>query len=140
VRDGTDYLIGLANTGEGSAARDAIFPATLADSVTVWPALLRLARDESRSQSVRKQAIFWVAQAAGERVAGVERDDVSEESEIKKQAVFALSQRRNGEAVPALIQVARVNRDPEVRRTAMFWLGQTTDTRAVDFFAEVLRR
>jgi HEAT repeat protein len=57
---------------------------------------------------------------------------------VKKQAVFALSQRRNGEAVQALIQVARNNRDPEVRRTALFWLGQTNDPRAVALFEEIL--
>ena len=140
ARDATDYLLNLAAAGEGSPARDAVLASTLADSVTVWPSLLRVARDESRPQSVRKQAIFWVAQAAGERVAGVDRDEGSEDSEIKKQAVFALSQRRNGEAVPALIQVARDNRDPEVRRTAMFWLGQTIDPRAISFFSEILGR
>jgi HEAT repeat protein len=53
--------------------------------------------------------------------------------------VFALSQRRNEEAVPALIQVARNNRDPSVRRTALFWLGQTIDPRAVALFEEILR-
>jgi HEAT repeat protein len=66
---------------------------------------------------------------------GRETDD----EEVKKQAVFALSQRRDGEAVPALIQVARNNRDPSVRRTALFWLGQTTDPRAVSLFEEILK-
>jgi hypothetical protein len=42
--------------------------------------------------------------------------------------------------VPLLIQVARTNKTPEVRRQAMFWLGQSKDPRAVEFFAEILAK
>ena len=58
--------------------------------------------------------------------------------EIQKQAVFALSQHRDDDAVPLLIRIARAHRDPEIRKTAMFWLGQTEDARAVAFFEEIL--
>jgi HEAT repeat protein len=59
--------------------------------------------------------------------------------EIRKQAVFALSQRERNEGVPALIRVARTNPDPELRKTALFWLGQSEDPRALDLFEEILR-
>jgi hypothetical protein len=140
VREATDYLIGLASTDTGSPGRDAIFPATLADSVVVWPSLFRIARDDNRPNGTKKQALFWLGQAAGDRIAGnrtsPERDD--DATEVKKSAVFALSQRHNGEAVPALIQVARNNRDPEVRRSALFWLGESSDPRAISLFEEIL--
>src|SRR5690606_28055398 len=42
------YLLELAATLPADRAEDAIFPATIADSATTWPALLRLARDEGR--------------------------------------------------------------------------------------------
>jgi hypothetical protein len=29
--------------------------------------------------------------------------------------------------------------DPELRRTALFWLGQSNDPRAIDLFEEILR-
>jgi HEAT repeat protein len=57
---------------------------------------------------------------------------------VKKKAVFALSQLPKDEGVPLLIKVARTNTNPEVRKQAMFWLGQSRDSRAADFFAEVL--
>src|SRR2546422_3193586 len=44
--DAADFLLDLARRDGGRAADEAIFPATIADSVTVWPALLKLARDE----------------------------------------------------------------------------------------------
>jgi hypothetical protein len=34
--------------------------------------------------------------------------------------------------------VAKANRNPEVRKQAMFWLGQSKDPRAIRFFEMVL--
>jgi hypothetical protein len=42
--------------------------------------------------------------------------------------------------VPKLIEVARTNRNPAVRKQAMFWLGESKDPRAVKFFEEVLSK
>jgi len=142
VRAATDYLMSLAESDAGHTSREAIFPLTLADSVVVWPGLVRIARNSSLTGETRKQAVFWLSQIAGDQVtanlAGIAREDTIDR-EIRKQAVFALSQ-RHGEGVPALIQIARTNRDPEVRKSAMFWLGQTNDPRAVALFEEILKR
>jgi hypothetical protein len=37
-----------------------------------------------------------------------------------------------------LMDVARNNRNPAVRKQAMFWLGQSHDPRAVKFFEDIL--
>lgn len=140
AKDATDYLLSLATTEAGSVGRDAIMPLTFADGVVVWPRLFNLVRDENRPIATRKQAMFWLGQAAGEQVAGkvsFAKDD--DATEVKKSAVFALSQRRNNEAVPSLIGVARNNHDAEVRKSALFWLGQTMDPRAIRLFEEILR-
>jgi HEAT repeat protein len=42
--------------------------------------------------------------------------------------------------VPALINVARSNRSPAIRKSALFWLGQTNDPRAIALFEEILTR
>jgi HEAT repeat protein len=65
--------------------------------------------------------------------------DVHGDREVRKQAVFALSQRSANQGVPALIRIARTSSDPELRRTAIFWLGQSDDPRAIDLFEEILR-
>ena len=138
-----DYLVSLASTLPGKAGRDAIFPATIADSATVWPALLRLARNEERPRETRKQAVFWLGQAAGEAAtSGLDSlsRDATVDRDVQKQVVFALSQRPRDEGVPILIRVARTHRDPEVRRDAMFWLGQSNDPRAIALFEEVLTK
>ena len=65
--------------------------------------------------------------------------DSEEDRELRKHAVFALSQRPRDEAVPELVRIARTHRDPEIRKTAMFWLGQSGDPRAIALFEEILR-
>jgi len=59
-------------------------------------------------------------------------------AEIRKKAVFALSQLPKDEGVPKLIEVARSHRDAAVRKQAIFWLGQSRDPRALAFFEQVL--
>jgi HEAT repeat protein len=54
--------------------------------------------------------------------------------------VFALSQRPRDEGVPALIRIARENPDPELRKKAIFWLGQSDDPRALALFEELLTK
>ena len=57
---------------------------------------------------------------------------------VRESAVFALSQRPKDEGVPALIHVAQTNRDPSVRKKALFWLGQSNDPRALSLFETIL--
>jgi len=143
ARDASDYLLSLVSTSTDRVAKEAIFPATIADSVVIWPALLRVARDESRPAETRKQAVFWIGQAAGDAITANLASLVGEnevDREIRESAVFALSQQRNGEAVPALIRIARTNRDPHIRKSALFWLGQSKDPRALALFEEILTR
>lgn len=114
----------------------------LADSVTIWPSLLRLARTPRVSKETRTKAVFWLSQAAG-AAAGSALDSIARDDrgdrEVRKQAIFALSQRSPDEGVPALIRIARTSKDSELRKTALFWLGQSEDPRALDLFEEILR-
>jgi hypothetical protein len=141
ARDAVDFLLDLAAREDGRVGEEAVLPATLADSVTVWPTLLSLARSDRVPRRTRRQAVFWLGQAAGAVAtrglsALVDQDGV--EREVKEQAVFALSQQPHGEGVPALIRIARTHRDREVRRKALFWLGQADDPRALALFEELL--
>jgi HEAT repeat protein len=141
AREAAAYLLDLA-ARPGDLDGDPLLPASLADSTTVWPALLRLARNERLPEDRRRSAVFWLSQAAGEAAAAALDSiavDPTGEREVRKQAVFALSQRSGNEGVPALIRIARTNPDPELRKTALFWLGQSDDPRALDLFEEILR-
>jgi hypothetical protein len=142
TREAAAFLLELAESHPGKVGRTAIFPATLVDSVRVYPTLLRIARDERRPRETRNQAVFWLGQLAEEpATAGLDelvgQSDI--DREVRKQAIFALSQRRE-EGIPVLIRIVRTNRDPELRRQALFWLAQTNDPRAVDLIEELLTK
>jgi HEAT repeat protein len=90
--------------------------------------------------ALRGQALFWIAQRAGDRAipAISEAIDKDPDTDVKKKAVFALSQLPNQEGVPRLIDVAERHSNPAVRKQAMFWLGQSKDPRALAFFERIL--
>jgi hypothetical protein len=142
AREAADVLLALAVESGGEDGGELITAATLADSAVVWPQLLRIARDTRLNEETRRQSVFWLGQAAGEAAARgldsiVEQGDEGD-LEVRKHAVFALSQRPAEEGVPALIRIARTNRNPELRKTALFWLGQSEDPRAISLFEELL--
>lgn len=141
-REAATWLLDLAGRG-GRLGDDAIGAAALADGVVLWPTLLTLARNDRLPRSTRRAAIFWVSQEAAEAaVKGladlVDADD--QDRDVRKHAVFALSQLPEDQGVPILIRTARTNKDPEIRKQAMFWLGQVDDPRALAYFEEVLTR
>lgn len=106
------------------------------------PALVRMAREHT-APKVRSKALFWLASSAQRAIA---RDEIARaleqdpETEVKRSAVFALSRLPADEGVPKLMELARSHRNAEVRKQAMFWLGQTKDPRAIDFFEKILAR
>ncbi|MFL5527780.1 MAG: HEAT repeat domain-containing protein [Gemmatimonadaceae bacterium] len=143
AREAADYLVSLVQSERGSMGEKAILPATLADSAVIWPALIRIARNPDVPRGTRSQSVFWLGQAAGDAATRGLNDlvvDNGVDREVREQAVFALSQRPREEGVPALIAVARTNKDPEIRKKALFWLGQSRDARALDLFEELLTK
>jgi hypothetical protein len=143
TKDAASYLLALALKDESRASEQAIFPAVLADSVTIWPDLLKIAKADNVSRKVRRSAVFWLGQAAGDAATRGLSDlveDGSADREVRETAVFALSQRPKDEGVPALIRIAKQNKDPDLRRKAIFWLGQSDDPRALALFEELLTR
>jgi HEAT repeat protein len=141
------YLMTIAARGTAGASAKAIFPAVLADSVTIWPALFPIARDtDTRSRATRQDALFWLSRFASGAVAGrpnnpfaEDDEEASENDELKAHAVFVLSQLPRDEGIPQLLETARSNRSWHVRSQALFWLGQSGDPRAIDLFESVLR-
>lgn len=137
------YLLRLATDTPTRAGKEAIFPATIADSAEVWPELIAMAKNADLPRATRKAAVFWLGQAAGEAAVGdltalVDDDDA--DLEVRESAIFALSQLRDDEGLEALMDIARNHRDRRVRKKAMFWLGQSDDPRVVDLFEEILLR
>ena len=144
-------LMQIARTEGSKAADRAILAAALADSAVVWPDLLAIARNGDRPGKVRQEARQWLAWLAGDHVLGPPPEGRGKkglpEGSTKKsaagektQAVFVLSQLPHEEGLPDLLRIARSHPDAEVRRSALFWLSQSSDPRVLDLFEELLRR
>jgi len=101
--------------------------------------LLRIARDDTRPLATRRTSLTWLAMGVTDHLGLSDQGDDSDNDEVKKQAVFALFQRPKSESVPELIDIVRTVKNPAVRRSAIFWLGQTGDMRAVDLYADLLK-
>ena len=141
------YLLGVVLRGSAGASAKAILPAVLADSATIWPTLLEVAKDsETRSRSTRTDAAFWLSRFASATIAGHRNqpfddndDDRSGHEDLKSHAVFVLSQFPHGGGINDLLNIARSNSDRHVRSQALFWLSQTGDPRAIALFESILR-
>lgn len=127
TKHATDYLLSIANSQSGKAAQEAIFPVTIADSINATEPLYSLAKNQSRPDDVRDQAIFWLSQVEDERAVGM-LDDILKTARsdgIADKAIFGLSQHRSGKGFPILrAYVENESNDEDRRGKAIFWLGQ----------------
>jgi TolA-binding protein len=100
--------------------------------------LMQVATDPKHSVETRKQAIFSAGQA------GVSTAELTalyprvNEREIKEQLIWVMSQKRDNDAVTRLMEIARRDPDRELRKKAIFWLGQSNDPRVRDFLLEII--
>ncbi len=104
--------------------------------------LLDQAVNAKNSMDIRKQALFWAGQSGGVDVAklGALYDKASEE-EFKNQVIFVLSQKgKSPEAVDKLIDIAKNEKNHELRKQAIFWLGQSHDPRAMKALQDLISR
>jgi HEAT repeat protein len=99
-----------------------------------------VANDSRETIEVRKKAIFNLSQM---RVSGAELSNLYgtlRERELREQVIFALSQRRDTGSVDKLMDIAKSDPDTELRKKAIFWLGQIRDPRVTAFMMELINK
>ena len=138
---GFRFLRDYIQNGDDDHLRSrAVFALSQSDLDETIPALIDLARHGDHS--VRKEAVFWLGQRAGEKAAGelkrIATDD--EDDDIREHAVFAISQLPRERSVPILIDLVKTHKSTAVRKKAMFWLAQTGDPRAIELMEEILTK
>ncbi len=140
-REGFLAVQTLARTDADAGFREKLtFDLTLSKEPEATDELIRMAHDDP-SQQVRRQAQFWMAVHGGKLVTGALRgaaDRKDNDEQTREQAVFALSRLPGGEAETQLQQLAETSPYPHVRERAVFWLGQSTDPRALAYLSKLL--
>jgi len=136
-----DYLLDLAARAEGRPGREAILPAMLADSASVWPKLIEIARNGALSRSVRQGAMSWLGREL-DRTSGDEARQASaalvaiatnpeEMTPIRQQAVSVLARSERAD-LAALTRMA-TGTDTWLRQAAIQALASSGDPRAREF-------
>jgi HEAT repeat protein len=103
--------------------------------------LMNIAVDPKEDIELRKKALFWAGQS------GVAISELSAlynrmgEAEMKEAIIFGLSQRQSDRAaMDKLFDIAKNEKDAELRKKAIFWLGQSHDPRVQQFLIDLINR
>jgi HEAT repeat protein len=103
--------------------------------------LMNIAVNPKEDIELRKKALFWAGQS------GVPIPELSKlydrmgDSEMKEQVIFVLSQRQSDRAaIDKLFDIAKSEKDPDLRKKAIFWLGQSRDPRVQQFLLDLINR
>jgi hypothetical protein len=138
ANDAQAWLAEMVEQGNSRVASDLLMPLILVDGSEPWRLFLKIARDENRPRELKRNVMLWLSNAVSERLGILDDVTRTDDDEMRDQAVYVLSQRPKAEGVPALIEVARTSSHPSARRTALYWLGQSGDPRAIDVYADLL--
>jgi HEAT repeat protein len=126
--------------------RDAILPATLADSVDVGPRLLAIARNQDAARETRRTAMASLGRprdaerdvkALSDALVAIARDEDDNQS-VRQQALRTLARLEHGAGTTALMALARDTR-PWLAREALSSLNASGDPRARQYLREVVR-
>lgn len=140
-REASAYFFSLVPRLEAASGKDRLLlPAVLAADAPVIAPLLALARDRSRAEHTRRAAVQWLGQLGDASVVPAlvsfvsqgAADGESRKKGLASSALAALAMLEDDAGLPALIEFANAKSGPtEIRKDAVFWLGQNGDPRAV---------
>jgi HEAT repeat protein len=91
------------------------------------PILRQFAGDESQNEDLREKAVFWLGQSGNPDDETFLKTMFRKEKsmDLKDKIIFSVAQRHNGDEADWLAGVATdTTQDVEVRKKAIFWLGQ----------------
>jgi len=142
-REDVEFLMDLFDDLESSELKEkVIFSVSQASHSAGGEWLMSLARDESESVEVRKNALFWAGQEGN--VDAIELGDLYENAgdrDLQEHVIFVLSQIDGSEdATTVLIDIAKSESNSDLRDKALFWLGESRDPSAAKFLSDLINR
>jgi HEAT repeat protein/TolA-binding protein len=96
--------------------------------------LLAVARNVNETPSLRAAALQRVGRMNSVGVADIAKlYEVADSRAMREQILSALSQRKEPEAIDKMIEIAKKDTDPQIRRTAITYLQRSNNERAKQF-------
>ena len=103
--------------------------------------LMDIALNPKEDIEIRKKALFWAGQGHNVDVADlVKLYDSMSDREMKDQLIFVYSQRREDAALDKLFDIGKNDPDRELRKKAIFWIGQSRSPRASKYLQDLINQ
>ena len=103
--------------------------------------LMNIVVNPKEDVELRKKALFWAGQSGVATSELVTLYNRLPDAEVKEQTIFVFSQRQHDPAaMDKLFDIAKNEKDPELRKKAIFWLGQSRDPRAQQFLIDLINK
>jgi TolA-binding protein len=136
-----DFLKSIyRTTTEPSLKEKIIFALAQGDHDGGQQWLLDLAGNQQESIELRKKALFWLGQSGASMPELFSLYDKFTDRDLREQLIFVYSQRHETQAIDKLMEIARTDRDPELRKKALFWLSQSDDPRVAKLLEEIITK
>lgn len=148
AQQAADYLLSLAAKSDGRVGRDAIFPATLADSASTVEPLIAIARNTALPRDTRTRALSYAGRAdrlpaipprVVDAILAVARDE-NDNIEVRRQAVRTLGTLDHGAGIPTLVALAGTTGNVWLSKEGMSALASSGDPRARAYLRSAVRR
>jgi HEAT repeat protein len=148
-QDAADYLLSLANTVDGRAGRDALFPAMLADSANTAVTLVAIAKNTALPRETRRSALSYMGRSTDgmqtipasvtDPILTIARDETDNQS-VRQQALSVLGRLDHGAGIPALVQLSQQTQSQWLARESMSTLARSGDPRARQYLRTAVKR
>lgn len=103
--------------------------------------LMDIVLDQKENIELRKKALFWAGQGRNVDIADLVRlYDTMNDREMKEQLIFVYSQRREDAALEKLFQIGKSDPDRELRKKAIFWVGQSRSPKAAQYLQDLINQ
>ncbi len=147
------FWLGTASNDESLALVESMFAKTEAEHLKTTLLFLASCHSGPRGYAflkkialgpdavkVRESAVFWLGNFGDARSLADLKEIYGREKSaaLKKQIVFAIQLSKTPEATAELIAIARSDADPEIRKSAVFWLGQKASAESVKALKDIV--
>jgi len=149
AQDAADYLLSIANSVDGRAGRDALFPAMLADSANTSAALVSIAKNTALPRETRRSALSYMGRSTDgmqtipasvtEPILAIARDE-SDNQSVRQQALAVLGRLDHGAGIPPLIDLSKQTGSSWLAKESMSTLARSGDPRARQYLRTAVRR
>ncbi|HKN57805.1 MAG TPA: outer membrane protein assembly factor BamD [Gemmatimonadaceae bacterium] len=103
--------------------------------------LMNIAVNQKEDIELRKKALFWAGQSGVAISEFASLYDRMGDTEMKEAIIFTLSQRQSDKAaIDKLFDIAKNEKDADLRKKAIFWLGQSRDPRVQQFLIDLINK